>query len=581
MWEKIKHKCKRIPEVLREWIWLFRYIKRYRWSVVLYILLGIVATIMGLVVSVASKDLINAVNAMPKVKEDIIRAAATMIGLAIGQISFQSCASWVTVNVNTKVTNEIRSEIFLKIMTAQWENLRDFHSGELLNRLEGDVGSVVSGVINFMPSLVTSGVRFVGALIIIMWYDPMMAVFALASAPILVFSSRPLMKFMRKYSEKTREINGKILSFNEEAFQNIQLVKAFNLTRQRYDALCVLLTEHRRMRLEYSKTTIWVNAAMSLIGLVAGYACYGWAVYRLYTGKIDFGTMTLFLQMSSTLSGAFGALVGLVPTAVSTATSVGRVIEVTTMPDEPDADAEPAQALVEKAKTCGVSVKGTDITFAYKDAEAPVMAHVGFEAHPGEIVAFVGPSGGGKTTVLRMMLGLLTPQEGALHVASGDGEIDLKVSDSTRRLCAYVPQGNSVFSGTIEDNLRAVNPDVTEEQIEEALRVADAWKFVSETPDGIRTVLGERGVNFSEGQLQRLSIARAILRDAPVLIMDEATSALDTDTEERVLKNLMKSSPTRVCLITTHRASMLNYADRIYKVNGEGQFEEQAPIKCS
>ena len=139
MWEKIKHKCKRIHEVLREWIWLFRYIKRYRWSVVLYIFLGIVATIMGLVVSVASKDLINAVNAMPKVKEDIIRAAATMIGLAIGQIFFQSCASWVTVNVNTKVTNEIRSEIFLKIMTAQWENLRDFHSGELLNRLENVV----------------------------------------------------------------------------------------------------------------------------------------------------------------------------------------------------------------------------------------------------------------------------------------------------------------------------------------------------------------------------------------------------------------------------------------------------------
>ncbi len=208
------------------------------------------------------------------------------------------------------------------------------------------------------------------------------------------------------------------------------------------------------------------------------------------------------------------------------------------------------------------------------------MAHVDFEAHPGEIVAFVGPSGGGKTTVLRMMLGLLIPQEGELMVTSSDGSLTLPVTDSTRRLCAYVPQGSAVFSGTVEDNLRAVNPDVSEEEINDALKVADAWNFISDLPDGIRTAMGERGVNFSEGQLQRLSIARAILRHAPVLIMDEATSALDTDTEERVLKNLMKSDPTRVCLITTHRASMLDYADRIYKVNGEGQFEPQASIKC-
>jgi ABC-type bacteriocin/lantibiotic exporter with double-glycine peptidase domain len=175
------------------------------------------------------------------------------------------------------------------------------------------------------------------------------------------------------------------------------------------------------------------------------------------------------------------------------------------------------------------------------------------------------------------MLGLLEPREGTIEIESLDGSCRLNVSDSTRRLCAYVPQGNSVFSGTIESNFRAIKPDVTEEEIINALKLADAWSFVSVMPDTYRTELKEKGSNLSEGQLQRLSIARAILRNAPILIMDEATSALDVDTEARVLKNLMTENPNRICLITTHRPSMLDYSDIVFRVSGEGDFVMQDP----
>ncbi|MCQ2429303.1 MAG: ABC transporter ATP-binding protein/permease [Clostridia bacterium] len=624
----IREKIKKIPQYLREWRWLFRYIRKYWVSVMAYILLGVIAVLMGLAVSVASKVLIDAVvtvnnegpvqtetvseDAAPEDEaagetgeqksginavaealfsgivsphgeatsrgERVVRAMCLVIGLALSQIIFNAIASWITANVNTKITNEIRHEIFERIMTSRWESLRAYHSGEILNRLEGDVNGVVDGIVSFIPTLVTCIVRFAGAFIIIMLTDPLMAVFALASAPILVFTAKPLMKVMRKFNEKQREINGQILSFNEEAFQNIQLVKAFDLTRQRCEALGVLLKNHRKVQLDYAKVSVWVGAAMSLIGLITGYACYGWAVYRLYQGRISYGDLTLIMTLSSQLQGSFSALVAMFPRAVSVATSAGRVMEITGLPAEEDKDAESAIAMAGKVEECGIGVVADHISFAYEDSTDPVMKNVSFSVHPGEIVAFVGPSGGGKTTTLRILLGLLKPQEGQLTVSLGDGSMTLPVSDSTRRLCAYVPQGNSVFSGTIEENLLAVAPDATAEQVEQALRVADAWEFVSGQPNGVKTVLGERGVNLSEGQLQRLAIARAVLRDAPILIMDEATSALDVDTESRVLHALMKANPSRIILITTHRASMLDYADQVIRV-GEGCFEMKEPVK--
>lgn len=573
---KLKKWIKRMPEILREWVWLGHYMRRYWLTIAFYIFIGMLGVAMGLVMSLAQRSLINAVTADVKIPREIITAASVAIGLAVSQIFIKAASGWISANISIRVINEIREDIFNKVIVSRWDSLCKYHSGDLINRLEGDVNNVAGGVITFLPNLITGLTQFIGAFVIIMVYDPLMAVFALLSAPILVFSARPMMKIMRKHNEKMRDVNGRILSFNEEVFQNIQLVKAFSLGSDYCKNLRVLLQEYRKIRLDFTKVSIVVSIVMGFLGLIAGYSCYAWGVYRLYIGAIRYGDMALFLQLSGVLSSAFSSLIHIVPAAVSTATCAGRVMEITSLPAETDADAVPASELREIASDRGVEIRFRDVAFTYRDAREPVLTDVSFTVRPGQVAAFVGPSGGGKTTVLRLMLGLLSPQQGSIEVLDPAGDLVVPVSESTRRLCAYVPQGNSIFSGTIESNLRSVAPHATEEEIVNALKVADAWSFVSELPDTYKTKISERGLNFSEGQLQRISIARAVLRNAPILIMDEATSALDVDTEARVLKNLMTAHPNRICMVTTHRASMLEYADLVFRVEGDGSFRPVA-----
>ncbi len=576
---KIKGLIKRLPEILREWIWLAKYMRRYWLSIGFYILLGVFGVSMGLLVAYFQRNLINSITDPTGIILDrVINAATVVIALAVSQIFINAGSTWVSTRINIRVVNEIREDIFHKILASRWEYLCSYHSGDIINRLEGDVNTIAGGVIGFLPSLVTKLVQFFGAFIVILVVceDPVMALVALASAPILFFSARPMMRIMRNHQKKMRDVNGRILSFNEEVFQNIQLVKAFSLGSDYCKNLRTLLREYRRIRLDYTNVSIIMSIVMGLIGLVAGYACYGWGVWRLYVsyanGTLDFtfGDMTMFLTLSGTLSSSFSALVGLVPSAVSTATAAGRVMEVTHLPAETDADAPVVETMRPIADAQGVCVRFCDVGFAYKNADSPVLKNVSFSVEPGQVAAFVGPSGGGKTTILRLMLGLLHPQEGSIDIITPDGSISAPVSESTRRLCSYVPQGNGIFSGTIESNLRSVAPDATEEEIIAALKVADAWNFVSELPDTYHTKLNERGLNLSEGQLQRLAIARAVLRNSPILIMDEATSALDLNTEARVLKNLMTDNPRRICLVTTHRSGILEYADLVFCVEGDG-----------
>lgn len=570
---KLKRWIARLPELMREWVWMGKYMKRYWLSMAFYVCLGLVGVGMGLAASVAQKNLINAVTATDKVVNDVLVAASLVASLAIMQIFISAGSSWLSTRISIRVVNEIREEIFKKIISTRWESLASYHSGDIINRLEGDVNAVANGAIGFVPSLITRMAQFIGALAIIMYHEPTMAIFAFFSAPVLLITGRPMMRIMRKHNENMRNINGRILSFNEEVFQNIQLVKSFDLGLTYCKNLRGLLSEYRTIRLKYNRVSILMSILMGFVGLIAGYSCYAWGVYCLFTGEIDYGEMTLFISLTGSLSGTFSSLVSLVPSAISTATAAGRIMEVTHLPSEIDDYAAEALALGEISRVQGVRVQARDVIFHYQKSEKNVLNGVSFDVEPGQVVAFVGPSGGGKTTVLRLMLALLQAQEGSITVSSADGTVSMPLTESIRRLCAYVPQGSSIFSGTIESNLRAVKPDATEEEIISALKTADAWSFLSVLPNTYRSEVGEKGHNFSEGQLQRISIARAILRNAPILIMDEATSALDIDTEARVLRNIMTENPNRICLVTTHRASMLEYSHIIFRVDGDGNFQ--------
>ncbi len=543
------------------------YMRRYRAGIVFYIIVGLSGVLMGLCISVAQKDLINAVTATEKLPTAIVQAAAGVIALAVTQIFMNALGSWVSAHINIRVVNEVRADIFKRILASSWEGLAGYHSGDLLNRLEGDVNTVAGGAVGFLPTVLTRLCQFGGAFVIILWHDPTMAVLALLSAPVLLLSGRPLLRIMRGHNEKMREINGRILSFGGEVFRDMGLVKAFGLGRVYCEHLGGLLREYRAVRLSYSRVSVIMSVLLGLLGLVAGYGCYGWGVYRLYSGAIDYGEMTLFLSLSGTLAASFSALVHTVPGAVSVATAARRIMEVTTLPTESDADAAVALRMAEDAAVGGIRIAARGVTFRYRGAERDVLTDVSFDIEPGETVALVGPSGGGKTTLLSAVLGLLTPAAGCLQVISRDGRQALLISESTRRLCSYVPQGNGIFAGSVRDNLCLVAPEATEAELWAALRLADAEAFVEALPGGLDAALSESGRNLSEGQRQRLCIARASLRHAPILILDEATSALDTESEARVLRNLMADDPNRICLFSTHRTGMLAYADRVFCVS--------------
>ncbi len=557
--------------MLSEWKWLLKYVVKYRFILVLYIVLGLVATIMSLGVSVATKYLIDTV--ITHNSSELFKYAALVIGMAVFQHIFQALTSWITAVVSTKTNNEIREEIFSHIIKAYWEQIRIFHSGDLLNRLESDVAVVSSAVINFIPGVFTRVLQFFGSLIIVLYYDKTMAVLAMMSAPFLFLSSRLLIKTIRKFSKQAREINGEILSYSEESVQNIQVIKAFDLTKDYINKFKLILENYRNVKLSYDKFSIIMSLCLSFIGLIVSYSCYGWGVYRLWQGAITYGTMTLFLQISSSLTASFGSLASLAPTAVSIATSAGRIMEVTAFNEECDIEKDKAVNILNKSLNTGVTLVMENVSFTYYDASTPTLTDVSLRIPAGKTVAFVGPSGEGKTTLFKLILGLVLPTKGRIYIEAPNGET-IDVSDSTRRFCSYVPQNINIFTGTISENLRLVNKNATDEELWSVLKAAELYDFVSTLPLGLNTSVNEQGANFSQGQLQRLAIARAMLGKSLILLLDEATSALDMETESKVLENIMTSDSCGIRLITTHRESMLKYSDIIYKVTADGQLSE-------
>ena len=559
--EKIKDGT--IKEVFREAAWIYQYGLRYKGSILWYICIGILGTILSLVASVLSKYIIDAVTGFNR--ESIAFLAVAYIVLQIIVIGMRAVTTRISAFIDIKVNQEIGAEVYDQIMESDWEAMSEFHSGDLLNRIQNDVNNVSSSVIGWVPNFITRSIQFIGTLVIIIYYDVTLAVLALLSAPIMFFVSKSLMKRMRHYNEKMREVGSEMTAFHGESFQNIQLIKSFGLSSVYGMKLRNLQKKHKDLTLEYNRFSVLTSTFMSSMGTAISILCFGWGVYRLWTGHITFGTMTLFLQLSSTLSGSFSALVQMIPSAITATTCAGRIMAVTELPKEIKSDEAKVEQLINNKEP--ISVEAQSVDFTYYTGEK-VLEDVSFQAHPGEIVALVGPSGEGKTTLLRILLGIVSVKKGNVHVWGEEQKDKIAVNAATRSLFAYVPQENILFSGTIAENLRIVKSDATDEELDEVLRIACAYEFVHNLPDGLNSLVKEHGGGFSEGQIQRLAIARAMLIQAPVLLLDEATSALDITTEHHVLENIMKAKKACTCIVTTHRPSVLRSCDRIYRIAG-------------
>ena len=560
-------KSSSLKEIINEYIWISRYSKNYKKDIALYLVLGIFGIIYGLVASIISKYIIDAV--VSTNARNILVALLAFVIMQLLQILMQSITSRISAKVNIKVNQDITAELYDKLLSSDWEALSEYHSGDLLSRITGDVSTVSSSVIGWVPELITRILQFAGALGVILYFDPTLALFALISAPTTILMSRYVIKMMREHNKKMRQISSKMMVFNEESFQNIQLIKSFNRTDEYSKLHRALQQDFKDASLKYNTFSIHKNLILSLVGTIVSILCFGWSIYRLFSGMITYGTMALFLKLSTTLTASFSALAALIPSAITAATSAGRIITLMELPNESREDEINALEFINKHRNSFLSIEAENLSYSYNNG-VKILKNTNFEAKGGEIVAIIGPSGEGKTTLLRLLLGIVLPKEkdSVLRICAPNGD-KINISPSTRALFSYVPQENTLFSGTIRENLKLTNPDATDEEIYQALKIACADEFIDQLPKKLDSTIKEQGNGFSEGQRQRLCIARALLTNAPILLMDETTSALDIETEQKVLQNIVKYQQNRTCIITTHRPSVLNISHRIYRINGD------------
>ncbi|MBR3825498.1 MAG: ABC transporter ATP-binding protein [Lachnospiraceae bacterium] len=556
-------KAGRLQEMLIQTKWIYQYVKKYWGAMIFYTALGMAGTVIALIASMVSKELVDIITGFETGK--IVQTFAFMIGLNIattivGQIS-NYASSWISM----KVDAEIKSDIFSKILVTDWETLTNYHTGDLLTRWSGDASNISSGVLSFIPNAIIFSFKFISALAVVIYYDWTFAVFAFIGMPVSVIMSKTLMRRMINNNEKSAALGARMSGFNQEAFSNIQTIKAFDLIHLYVARLKQLQHEYISMRLGFQRMSFGTSLILSTVGLLVSYISYGWGIYRVWNGDISYGTMTMFLTLSGTLTGALHNLTSLIPAAIGLTVSAGRLMDIVEMPREDYNNDELVQSFYENNKNQGISLKMSDVNYSYKTG-TEVFAGASLEVNPHEIIALVGPSGEGKTTMLRLILSLMQTQDGTAYLTGAGQEDSVPLTPSTRKLFSYVPQGNTMFSGTIAENMRNIKPEATDEEIIEALKGACAWEFVEKLPAGINSEIKERGGGFSEGQAQRLSIARALLRDAPILLLDEATSALDVATERRVLRNIMQDEKPRTCIVTTHRPTVLSACTRVYAI---------------
>lgn len=539
-------------EIIDDWKWIFSYSKRYKGAIFFYTFLGIVSSTLSLAAGVVSKYVIDIVTGYKTEKLSLL--ITLMVFSSLFSIVFSNILNRVSTKLKLKIHHEIQADIFDKIMDSDWLSISNYRSGDILNRFTNDTRTVSGNAISWIPNILIAVYSMLATFAVIWNYDRIMALLAMASAPFMLAMSRFVVGKQREYNRRARETSSKVMTFEVETFYNMDSIKSFGVSSLYGKKLRDWQKQFKDITLESNLFSIKVSVFISLVSDAIRFVAFGYCLWLLWNHRITYGTMILFLSQRSRMSNAFNNVVSIFPSFLNASVSAHRIRELVQLPKE--------KHLMHKEITGKLKILLEDVDFYY-EKDKPVIRNAWFIANAGEITALIGPSGQGKTTMIRLILGLVEPNHGRAGIEMEDGSFVPGNADI--RFCfSYVPQGNTILSGTIAENMRIVKENASDEEIIDCLKLSCAWDFVQEMSQGINSSVGERGRGLSEGQAQRIAIARALLRDAPVLLLDEATSALDVATERQVLRNIMNKNKT--CIVTTHRPSVLTLADRVYSV---------------
>lgn len=553
----------RHPEKLKRYLrWLSGKTRPFWPQLALLVGVDLLAVLISFGSSFVSKDVVDSATA----GLEFLPAFSVMILLSAVSIGISAGVNVVRTLINERFAFGIRLKVFGRILSADYLGLSRYHTGDLLTRLTSDVDTIASGIASALPALGMIFVRLGAAFVLLYGYSPFLALAALLLAPTGLLLSLLTGDRLKKLSVEVKESEAAYRSFIQEHASHLSVVKTFRMEERSGERLTQLRQRTLSAVLRRNRLSVLTQLCIRVVFSLGYFISFGYCIFGLSRGNMTYGTMTLFLSLFSQIQQPLMSLSHLLPQAVGVLASAGRVMELEEVPEEP------RTGMTHTADEVGLRFDGVD--FAYD--RRMILRGVRFEARPRQLVGIMGPSGAGKTTLIRLALSLLAPTAGRVEYVCGG--VNEPASADARRHIAYVPQGNTLLSGTIADNLRFGDPDATEADMWAALEHAAA-DFVRELPDGLNTVLGEKAGGLSEGQAQRIAIARALLRRAPVLILDEATSALDAASEERILAHL--SAPTReyapLCLIITHRRSMLPYFDQLIEIGENGEATVSAP----
>lgn len=551
--KKREKKVKDKYSVWRLLLWIWKASRGVRGRILLCTLIGCISVACSLLFVLFSK---NAIDIATGVREgQLLHYGIAMGVLILFEIVLHAVDNWIANRLDVEMRNTFRTRFFGLLLQSEWQGKERYHSGDVLNRMVQDLGAVVSVITTTIPFAVITVIQLVASFCFLYSMDRTLAIVLVLILPFFSLLSRIYITRMRRMTKAVRESESRIHSVMQESLQHKTIVKTLEQSGGMMQRLAGWQERLLGEVIQRTRFSVLSRGLVSM-GFSAGYlTAFLWGVFSIQGGVITFGVMTAFLQLVGRIQRPLADLARMIPTLVSALTSAERLMELEELPMEPTGE---AVRMVGKA-----GVRLSDVSFQYDDGEEEVITHLTEDFPPGSLTAILGETGAGKTTLVRLILALVRPTAGSVTLYDGMREVE--VSPQTRGNLVYVPQGNTLFSGTIRDNLLLGRPDATDEELWEVLRIACA-EFVLSLPEGLDTACGEQGGGLSEGQAQRIAIARSLLRPGSVLLLDEATSALDPETERRMLERLTDARDGRTVIFVTHRTAVLEYCERVLRV---------------
>lgn len=536
---------------LKSYSWLLNNSRPFIGRILGISALGVFIAAIGVGSVVVSKQMVDlAVEGSSQAVSYII--LFVLIHLVI--LGANSLNSKISIQLYEKMSYKLEQDLLKQLYSSDWISYSKFHSGDILTRFTDDITSVTTLWVYTIPHVTALGLQLVLAFIVMLSYDPVLALIAFVLGPISILASFLIGLRLKKLQHAIQSAESRHRSFLTELIQNMMIVKSFQYEKESTKQIINRQNDKYGWVVKKNRLSITANLILSA-GYWLGYVlAFIYGIFKL--SKISFGTFTAFLQLVGQIQDPFIGVARSIPQMVSCLASVERLMELEALKDEQQDNRDMSISHSFNALTLD------HVTFGYEPDKA-ILSDISLLIERGKTVALIGSSGEGKTTLMRLLLSLLNPDSGNIWF-NISGEDPIQISPATRSLFTYVPQGNTLFSGTILDNLKVAKSKLTENDAQYALRAACAWDFIEGLPDKLDAVIGESGTGLSEGQAQRICIARALIRPAPIILLDEATSALDMDTERKIFENIRGMSKT--CLVITHRLSVLPMCDSVYRL---------------